>query len=309
MLTDVANIFIEVDVFYKIYERELIQQLPQVLGSDVPDIKNYSLCPSEVMTIVIAFHLSSYRNFKHFYIYHVSNYWRHYFPGLVSYPRFISLQKYVILPLCAYLNTRLGQPTGIAFIDSTPLIVCHNKRIKSHRVFKKIAKRGKNSVGWFYGFKLHLIINDRGELLAVKLTPGNVDDRGPVPDMTQKLVGKLFGDKGYISQKLFDLLFERALQLITRIKKNMKNKLMPLLDKILLRKRSLIETVNDQLKNISQIEHTRHRSSWGFIVNLIGGLIAYTYHEKKPSLNIDIHDIHQPDDIQDGNALLPMLIM
>ena len=142
-------------------------------------------------------------------------------------------------------------------------------------------------MGWHYGFKLHLIINDRGELLAFKLTPGNTDDRKPVPDLTKDLVGKLFGDRGYISQKLFEELYERGLQLITRYKKKMKQKLVKLIDKILLRKRSLIETVNDQLKNISQIEHSRHRSVWNFLVNLFAGLIAYTYLPKKPCLDLE----------------------
>ena len=193
--------------------------------------------------------------------------------------------------LCEFLNSRKGQVTGIGFLDSTRIIVCHNARINSNRVFKNLAKRGKTSVGWFYGFKLHLIVNDRGELLAFKLTAGNVDDREPVPEMTRDMWGKLFGDKGYISQKLFDLLFEQGIQLVTPIKKKMKNKLMPLMDKILLRKRWIIETLNDQLKNISQIEHTRHRSIVGFMLNLLGGLIAYTYHEKKPSLGINTIDI------------------
>lgn len=141
-------------------------------------------------------------------------------------------------------------------------------------------------MGWFFGFKLHLVINDRGELLAVQLTPGNTDDREPVPGLTRELVGKLFGDKGYLSAELFASLWDRGLQLVTHIRRNMKNTLMPLVDKILLRKRSLIETVNDQLKNIAQIEHTRHRSPTNFLVNLIAGLIAYTYQTKKPSLRL-----------------------
>ena len=136
-------------------------------------------------------------------------------------------------------------------------------------------------------FKLHFIINDRGELLAFKLTPGNVDDRQPVLDMTTDIIGKLFGDRGYISQALFEQLYEQGLQLITRRKKNMKQQLVKLMDKILLRKRSLIETVNDRLKNISQIEHSRHRSVWNFMVNLFSGLIAYTYLPKKPSLDLE----------------------
>lgn len=192
----------------------------------------------------------------------------------------------VLIPLCVYLQQRKGQATGLAFIDATSLAVCHNRRIYSHKVFKKIAKRGKTSMGWFYGFKLHLIINERGELLAFRLTPGNVDDRRPVPELTRGLTGKLFGDKGYLSKRLFQTLFEEGLQLITPIRKNMHNRLLPLFDKLLLRKRALIETVNDQLKNISQIEHTRHRSVANFMVNLVAGLIAYTHQPLKPSLNL-----------------------
>jgi IS5 family transposase len=165
-------------------------------------------------------------------------------------------------------------------------VVCHNRRIHSHQVFKKIARRGKTSVGWFYGFKLHLVVNDRGELLAFQVTPGNVDDRKPVPRLANGLTGKLFRDRGYISQKLFETLLEQDLQLITKLRKGMKNKLLPLADKLLLRKRALIETINDQLKNISQIEHTRHRSVINWMVNLLAGLVAYTHQPKKPSLNL-----------------------
>ena len=146
-------------------------------------------------------------------------------------------------------------------------------------------------MGWFYGFKLHLIVNDQGELLAFRFTPGNTDDREPVPEMVKDLFGKLFGDKGYISQKLFDLLFADGVQLITRLRRNMKNKLMPVFDKVMLRKRAIIETIHDQLKNISQIEHTRHRSPANFLVNVIAALIAYTHKEKKPSLNIRASDL------------------
>ncbi len=292
MLIDITRIYCDLDDFYNEFEEEWKKKFLDSKDVHQVTVNEFALSPSEVMTIIIAFHLSNYRTFKHFYTKHVQKFWRDAFPTPVSYPRFIALQKYIIIPLCAYLNTRKGKATGIAFVDSTPLIVCHNRRIHSHRVFKNIAKRGKNSVGWFHGFKLHLIVNDQGELLAFKVTAANVDDREPVPEMTKNLFGKLFGDKGYISQKLFDELFGRGLQLITKIKKNMKNKLMPMMDKILLRKRSIIETINDQLKNISQIEHTRHRSLAGFMVNLLGGLIAYTYHEKKSSLKINTTDIN-----------------
>lgn len=191
-----------------------------------------------------------------------------------------------LVPLCVYLHPRKGQATGIAFIDATSLVVCHNRRIQSHKVFKQVAQRGKTSVGWFYGFKLHLVVNDRGELLAFQITPGNTDDRQPVPRLVKGLTGKLFGDRGYISQKLFEALLEQNLQLITTLRKTMRNKLIPLADKLLLRKRALIETIHDQLKNISQIEHTRHRSGVNAMVNLLAGLVAYTHQPKKPSLGL-----------------------
>ena len=247
------------------------------------------LTSSEVMTILIAFHRSDFRTFKHFYLMLMERH-RAEFPDLVSYQRFVELMPSVLALLCAYLQSRFGSCTGIGFIDSTALAVCGNKRIRRNRVFRGLAKMGKTTMGWFFGFKLHLAINECGELLAVQLTPGNVDDRQPVPHLTRRLFGKLFGDKGYISAELFAELWDRGLQLITHIRHNMTNRLMPLADKILLRKRSLLETVNDQLKNISQIEHTRHRSPTNFLVNLLAGLIQYTHQPRKPSLRLNPSD-------------------
>ncbi len=171
------------------------------------------------MTILVLFHRSNYRTFTRFYEEYVQATLHEEFPGLVSYSRFVNLIPGTLVPLCAYVQQRKGTITGIAFVDSTPIRVCHNRRIPSHKVFQDVARRGKCSIGWFYGFKVHLIINDEGELLAFQITPGNVDDRLPVPDMTKGLYGKLFGDRGYISQKLFDQLYERGLLLVTKIKK------------------------------------------------------------------------------------------
>ncbi len=248
------------------------------------------LAASEIMTILINFHMSHYRNFKHYYLEHVQRHLRSEFPNLVSYTRFVELMPLVLPGLCFYLWSKFGSVTGISFMDATSIPVCHNRRIERHKVFDGLAERGKSSMGWFYGFKLHLVVNDQGEILAFYLTPGNVDDRKPAPKLTKKLFGKLFADKGYISKELFNALFERGLQLITPLRKNMKNQLMPLMDKLLLRKRSIIETINDQLKNISQISHTRHRSVNNFLVNMIAGLIAYTLQPKKPSLNLSKYE-------------------
>ena len=241
---------------------------------------------SEILTLLIAFHASDYRTFKHFYLDHVCRHWRAEFPDLVSYQRLVERIPSVLVILAAYLHTRLDQTRGIAFVDSLPLKVCHNRRIHSHRVFARMAQRGKSSVDWFYGFKLHLVINDEGELLALQLTPGNVDDRTPVPNLARDLWGKLFGDRGYISQKLFDQLWAEGVHLVTKLKRNMKNKLLPIVDKILLRKRALIESVGEQLKHVCQIEHTRHRSPINGCVNILAALVAYTWQEHKPSLHL-----------------------
>jgi hypothetical protein len=249
-----------------------------------------TLCLSEVMTIIVLFHSSGYRNFKTYYTQHVLKHMAGAFPRLVSYNRFVELMPSAIVPLCGYLQTRTGECSGISFIDSTSLKVCHNRRIHSHKVFSGCARRGKTSVDWFFGFKLHLVVNDCGELLSLRLTPGNTDDRQPVPELVKGLFGKLFGDKGYVSQPLFETLFDEEVQLITKLKGKMKNRLTSIFDKLMLRKRAIIESVMDQLKNISQIEHSRHRSVANCFVNLLAGLIAYTYREKKPSLNIRVKE-------------------
>lgn len=247
-----------------------------------------SLCLSEVMTILVAFHQNHYRNFKHYYLDHVCVYWRTEFPGLPSYQRFVEWIPSTLLPLCVYLKHCFGQCSGISFIDSTSLKVCHNRRISQHRVFKDIAARGKTSVDWFFGFKLHLVVNEQGELLNLQITPGNVDDRKPVPDLLESLFGKVFADRGYVSQQLATQLFTQlGIEFFAKPRRNMKNHLMRLTDKLLARKRSIIETIIDQLKNISQIEHSRHRSPVNFMVNILCGLIAYCHQPKKPSLRLE----------------------
>jgi transposase len=281
---DIVTIFCDIDDFCQSLLAREHPQLPAHSGSKKRRASSLSL--SEVMTILVWFHASHYRTFKHYYLDSVLSGKRAEFPGLPSYTRFVELIPLTLLPLCAYLQTRQGQPTGIQFIDSLPIRVCHNRRIPSHKVFAGLAQRGKGSMGWFYGFKLHLIINERGEVLGLTLTPGNTDDRRPVVKLVRQLWGKLFGDRGYIGQELFEQLWTGGLQLITKLKRNMKNKLMPVLDKLLLRKRALIECVNDQLKNISQIEHTRHRSAANGIINMLAAVAAYTFQPKKPALDL-----------------------
>ncbi len=210
-------------------------------------------------------------------------------PKLVSYNRFVELQKEVAVPLTIFIKkVLLGKCTGISFVDSTTLRVCKNQRIQMHKVFKGIAQRGQCSIGWFFGFKLHLICNEKGEILNFMFTLGNVDDRQPLnyKGFVDFLYGKLVADKGYISKNLFQRLFVDGIQLITKLKNNIKGALMSVSDKVLLRHRAIIETVNDELKNIAQVEHSRHRSFDNFVVNLLGGIAAYCLFPKKPCINI-----------------------
>jgi hypothetical protein len=286
---ELDNLFYEIDDFCLIFEPQFLSQLLD--SSERKRIKNSQLSLSEIMTIIVYFHHSRYRDFKHYYQDLILQYHYPDFPDLVSYNRFVELMSSSLVPLIFYLNTRKGKCTGISFIDTMGIPICHNKRAKRNKVFDDLAHWGKSSIDWYFGFKLHLIINEQGEILAFQITPGNIDERKTVPYLTKDLWGRLFGDKGYISQDLFQELYQKNLKLITPFKKKMNNKLLELWEKLMLRKRSLIETVNDQLQNISQIVHSRHRSPINFLVNTIAGLIAYTWQDKKPKLQLEQDEI------------------
>lgn len=287
-MIDLIELFCSIDDFWKNFESQWKERWISE-GKNEPK-RAPGLCLSEVMTLVVLFHIVGYRNFKNFYLGYALKFLKRDFPNLPSYNRFVELKSQLAFPLHCYLLTRLGRCSGISFVDSTSLEVCHPKRKHNHKVFKDVAQWGKTSVGYFYGFKLHLVVSDEGELLAYMITAGNIDDRQFLRGL-KKIFGKICGDKGYISSDLFNDLMEKGIQLITKLKSNMKNKFMPLIDKLLLRKRGIIETIIDQLKNISQIEHSRHRSPINFVVNIMAGLIAYTHQPKKPSLNLRERDI------------------
>ncbi len=285
----IIKIFCQVHDFWKEFQAEWEKNLLSTRKRK----RTSSLCMSEVMTIVILFHLSRYRTFKDYYQQQVMQHYRSYFPHLVSYNRFVELMQSSTVPLALFLRRRRLAPSqGVAFIDSTALAVCQNPRIAQHRVFSGRAQRGKTSTGWFFGFKLHLIVNHQGEIVSFCLTPGNTDDRKPVEQLTRGLGGKLFGDRGYVSQTLQEKLKQKGIELITKLRSNMKQPVLPLLDQLMLRKRALIESVYDFLKNTCQIQHTRHRSKQNWLVNLIAGLVAYSFLPKKPQLKF-FHQFNQ----------------
>lgn len=258
--------------------------------------ENLKLCESmtmsEILTILVWFQTSGWRCFKNFYQY-LQQYHKKDFPNLLSYNRFIEIKSRATIPLSCLLQFSLGSCSGISFIDATPLKICHNKRIFMNKVFKTSAKLGKSTMGWFFGFKLHIICNNNGELLSVKITTGNCDDRKSVKDLCKNVFGKLYGDKGYISQKLFEEMLDLGIRIITQLREKMKPKIMPLEDRLMLKKRSLIESVFHILKDVLHIDHSRHRSPKNFLINFLGALTAYCLYPNKPSIRLEKHELRK----------------
>lgn len=291
MISDskIIEIFCNLDDFMKEFDAILAKN--SIPDTSLPKKRNRKskMSKSEIMTIMVIFHLKSHRNLKHFYLYYVSKHMNDYFPDLVSYNRFVELQKSVIQPLAVYLKLfGLGKCSGISFIDSTALKVYHYKREKQNKVFQGIAEKSYGTLGWFYGFKLHLVSNDKGQIIDFLITKANVDDRYPLKNKNfhDKIFGKIYGDKGYLGKDLFDKLFVDGIHLVTKLRKNMKKKALDFMDKVYLRKIAIIESVNDVLKNTYQIEHSRHHSFDNFLGNLIAGLTTYSFLDKKPAIKI-----------------------
>jgi len=281
MRYNINAIYFCVDEFSKIYQQ---WQKHRLISCEQVRIRDHRMSLSEMLTVMIIYHLSPCREFKSFYHYFLLTKHRSDFNYFLSYNRFVALMPQLLVPLICMLHCLSGERDNLYFIDSTKMQICHNKRTSSNRVFCGLAKIGRSSYGWFMGFKLHLIINAKGQIVAVKITAGNADDRSVVPELTKNLSGKIFGDKGYISQSLFNQLFKRGLKIVTGIKANMKNYLLSLNDKILLRKRSVIESVFDILKNRMGLEHTRHRSPTNFLVHTLSCLVAYQLRTNKPKI-------------------------
>lgn len=270
-----VSIFCEIDDFCKELEKNFPQPLltGPIQGKRGP---NCRMTLSEIMMIQIAFQMVGYRNFKTFYTGYVAKYWKKYFPKLLSYNRFVEVMRDSLCPLTIFTQIKSGKKTGIYYIDSSCLPVCHLKRSRRNKTFDEIAQYGKTSVGWFFGLKIHLVVNDRCELIAFKITQGNQHDNTVAQKLLNGLQGLAFGDKGYLGKKIFEALYKEGLKLITRKRKNMKN-IAPLTEyeQQLLNQRGIIETIFNCLKHKYHIWHTRHRSIFNAISHLVAALAAY----------------------------------
>lgn len=272
MRYDITKIYYFVSEFCKIYED---WEKHQLLPSSRHRNRAGKLALSELLTIIICYHFSGYKCFKYFYLCDILVKNKSAFRESLSYNRFVQLMPTLTAPLYLMIHMLRGEETGVYFMDATTLSVCHNKRISRNKVFKNLAERGKSTMGWFFGFKLHIIINHKGQIMAIKISKGNADDRKFAEELTSNLKGLVAADKGYISKELFKKLYARGLKLLTGIRKTMKNILMPLQEKIILRKRFLVETTFDLMKNIANLSHTRHRSPANFFVNTLATVVAF----------------------------------
>ena len=283
-----VEIYVEIDDFCKTDER-ILKAWSKAKPGPSP-----KLSLSEVMTILVYYHHQSYKNFKSYYTEYVQNHLKQDFPDLVSYNRFIELVPRAFLPMCLFLNYRcsLSTATGIYFIDSAPWKVCHPKRAHQHKVMRGFSQWGKTSVGWFFGLKYHLVINQNGELMNFYISSGNVSDANAkvLFLLTKNLKGWLFGDRGYLLNIEKRDLLERdgLLHIFSKCRKNMKKQNIGLEPSLWIRKRGVIESVIDITKNTCNAVHTRHRSPENAFTNLLASLVAYSFLPKKPSTVINL---------------------
>jgi hypothetical protein len=284
MAIDITALYCCLDDFCKVFEDWAAHQL---IPLPLTRQRIGKLSRAEMLFIVVLFHLSPYKNFKVFYLSGIGHQHRACFGDLPHDDRFVGLMPRLFVPLMVLLHSLSGEETGLYFGDPSKLAVCHNRRIDRHKVFDGLAARGKTSMGWFYGLKRHFVINHKGQIRALKITPGNTADSTVLDEITQPLTGKLYADKGYIGRELFHQLWQRGLHLITGIRRNMRNHLMPLADKLMLRKRFVIETVLDILKSEMGLEHSRHRSVINAMVHVLSCLVAYAFRPGKPSISFN----------------------
>ena len=301
--TKIVEIYVEVDDFLK----KLPESLPKLLAkmdlkvlSEI-ELINYLVIPnsrmslSELMTIEIAYHFSGYQCFKSFYKECLEVHFRQDFPTLLSYNRFIELKKHLVFPLFCFMQATMQKKcTGFSFVDSSKLSVSHPCRVHQHKVFKDKARWGKTSVGWFWGFKLHLCISHKGDILGFTLSLGNQDDRhlDSLKQVFRYVFGLVLGDRGYQSETLRKKFQDQFLKMDSKLRKNTKRRL-EALESVMVRKRALIESVFDLLKEHLGLEVASPRCMCNYFVNIFATLAAYTFYENKPSVFISANALQK----------------
>lgn len=279
MLDKLTRLFIFIDDFSKAFishgEVESDNEF-LVLYSRLKNQNNCQLHLSEILTITVYFHSSGFKTFKHYYKF-LERYHMKEFPTLISYNRFVEIKNNYAFELFVLSQLILADCDGLSYIDSTHLSVCHIKREYIHATFDGIASKSKSTMGWYFGFKLHMITNQYGHPISYELTRASVDDRQAPDRLFDKIFGELYGDKGYLGKPFIERMSEKSIKIITALKKNMKPQIMPVGQSEKLNKRSIIESVFNCLKNHLNMQHTRHRNPKNYVINLIGAITAYCF--------------------------------
>jgi hypothetical protein len=266
------KIFVFVDDYCKSFEPHWNKLLLDFKKEGSRNRKS-ELFLSELMTILLCFHLGDFKSFKSYYKF-LKKYHNSEFPNLVSYTRLVELKSSCAIPLLVLFEVISAQCDGESYVDSTHLPICHIKREYIHKLFKGIAKKSKSTMGWFIGFKLHMIVNEFGHPISFSLTHANCDDRKAPDNLFSKIFGKLFGDRGYVGKPFFERMKDKMIHIVTALRGNMKPQIMTQEDSRKLNKRSIIESTFNLLKNHLNMQHTRHRSPQNFAINIISSVCA-----------------------------------
>jgi len=288
----ITEIYVEVDDIIKENQEIILESMRhmKLIGRNYPT----SLTLSEVVTIQIYYHYSGYKCFKSYYLNHVCYELKRDFPDLVSYQQFVKLIPRALVALLVVLKEQMKQSrrSGIYYGDSYPIPACHPKRVHQHKTMKGMASWGKTSVGWFYGLKCHIVVNQFGELVNCTLTTGSTADNNlrVLFRLTNDLMGYFFGDKGYLLNEDKRIFLEKdgLLKFRTKVRKNMEKQQLELEPKLWLKKRGIVESVIDIHKEHMDVAHTRHRSPTNALVNIFAGLVAYNFRQRKPSTSINL---------------------
>jgi hypothetical protein len=266
------KVFVFVDDFCKGFELSWEKLLLDFKAEGSRNRKS-GLFLSELMTILLCFHLGDFKSFKSYYKFLIK-YHKAEFPNMVSYTRVVELKKSCAIPLLVLFEVISASCDGESYVDSTHLPICHIKREYIHKVFRGVARKSKSTMGWFFGFKLHMIVNRVGHPISFSLTHANCDDRKAPDGLFSKIFGKLFGDRGYIGKPFFDRMKETMVHIVTALRHNMKPQIMTEDDSKKLNKRNIIESSFNLLKNNLNMQHTRHRSPQNFSINIISSVCA-----------------------------------
>lgn len=260
---------------------------------NVKRLRKHKLAISEIIYIARKFYTSGYQTFKDFYTKFVTVFWRQWFPNLPSYNRFNELmRRYVPAIETQFLQWLMGKlrtESSVAIVDSSKLQICHMLRKKRAKksLLKRSARIGKNLAGFYFGFKLHFLMDMHGQPLNFRVTAANVDDRRALRTMLDGFRGTVVGDKGYLSAQLSKDLAKSGIRLLTRVKSNAKQ-ILPCTahDRYLLQSRSFIETVFSKLKLGFNLEHSRHRSISGFMTHIFLCISSYYFDQFSHLANI-----------------------